>query len=69
MPRIRPITNWDQVPVVFDLPMLSVLLGQSREMLRIRASRGEIPAKKVGREWRFEKEKILKWLGGDPDAE
>ena len=37
------------------------------ETLREKARKGEIPAAKVGREWRFSQEQVLAWIehGGD----
>lgn len=55
-------TNWEQVPVMFDLPYACALLGLSYDWLVRLARNGQIPAHKVGRGWRFEKEELLEWL-------
>jgi len=46
-------------------------LNEAMSMLRMRrhtivdlAKRGELPGRKVGREWRFPRAKLLRWLEG-----
>ena len=58
----RKFTNWDELPIVFDLPMASILTGQSCENLKRLCQRGQLPAFKIGKEWRFEKETLRKWM-------
>lgn len=40
-------------------------LQVTRETLYGMAQRGEIPARKVGREWRFSKRALDEWLAGE----
>ena len=58
----RIITNWDEVPVIFDIPYAAVILGVTSEYLQQLARKDEFPAFKVGREWRIEKEDFRKYL-------
>ena len=52
----QTITDWQSVPVIFDLPFCSRILGQSVESLKKRAQRGELPgAFKCGGHWRVDK--------------
>jgi len=60
--KTRPIKSWDEVPVVFDLPILSRLLGRTPEGLIKKAQKKEIPAFKIGVEWRFEKAAIQEFI-------
>lgn len=63
-PKQRPITTWDQVPVVMDTAYVAMLLGLTLNEVRAMASRGELPATKPGkRAWRFEKTSLMKVLG------
>ena len=52
MPRERPIINWDEVPVIIDVPYVARLLAQ----------RGVLPAHKIGKLWRFDKEEIRQYI-------
>lgn len=39
------------------------------DTIRLEAQRGNLPARKVGREWRFSKKAILDWLAGRDPSE
>ena len=62
MPKQKLPTSWDDVPVIFDLPYACVLLGKSYEGLKKLAQAKQIPAHKVGKEWRFDKEELHSWM-------
>src|SRR5262245_42093703 len=47
---------------VMDLPTLAAYLDRDARDLSKLASRGHIPAKKVGGEWRFHRAEIHHWL-------
>jgi len=65
MKQAQIITNWEQVPVVIDLPFASRLLGQSIETLKKRSQRGELPgAFKAGRDWRVAKNALRDYVEG-----
>ena len=54
---------------VLTLEQLASLLQVEPEVVRALARRGELPGRKVGREWRFSREAVLDWLrGGTPAA-
>ena len=40
----------------------AVILKLSVERIKSLAKRGELPAKKVGRDWRFKASEIVKWF-------
>lgn len=61
MPREKPITDWEQVPVVFDLPLASVIFGYTVDTLKRKAKTGEFPAHKVFDEWRVDKEEAMQF--------
>lgn len=58
----RPVTSWNEVPVVFDIPMAARILGKSADWISRRCQRGELPAFKDGKEWRFEKDAFLDYI-------
>jgi len=65
MNKSQLITNWEQVPVVIDLPFAARILGQSIETLKKRSQRGEMPgAFKAGRDWRIDKDALRKYIEG-----
>ena len=71
MPRkAPPVTDWDTVPVVFDVPMMARISGYTPETVAKKAQRGELPGKKDENdgEWRFEKSAVMKFYGVDPLA-
>ncbi len=59
---MNPITNWDDVPVVFDLPLAARILGVTYEGIKKRCQKGEIPAFKDGKLWRMEKEALRDYI-------
>lgn len=48
---------------VLDVEEAAQLLGVSPWTVREQAKRGSLPARKVGREWRFSRQALLGWLG------
>ena len=66
MPRTerlkRPYT-WDKIPVTFDAGFAAMLLGVDRRTILYWARMGDIPAKKVGKFWVFNKHDIMEWPG------
>jgi len=65
MKQSQIINNWDQVPVVIDLPFVARILGQSIETLKKRSQRGELPgAFKAGRDWRIAKDALRNYIEG-----
>ena len=54
--------NWDNVPVIVDLPMAARILGLTVETLKRYAQQGTFPAFKTGRAWRVTKKALFKWI-------
>jgi excisionase family DNA binding protein len=52
---------------VLDVEGAAELLDMSVHAVRRLASQGRIPARKVGREWRFNREKLLRWVAGEDE--
>ena len=62
------ITNWETVPVIFDLPLAARLLGCNIETLKRKAQKNELPgAVKFGKQWRVAKGPLMKFIesGGE----
>lgn len=62
----KPIINWDDVPVLMDIPLAARVLLKSPEWVKQKAQSGELPAVKVGNEWRIPKSKLRQYLGDMP---
>ena len=58
----KPVTSWDDVPVIFDLPMAARLLGKSYDNVKKCCQRGELPAFKDGKLWRMEKDALRDYI-------
>lgn len=56
-------TDWDEVPLIMDPVMVSRLIGRTVESVTRMCRNGEIPAVKLGREWRIERDKLMEKLG------
>lgn len=56
------MTNWNDVPLIMDLPTVSSLVGLNPNYLAILARKNELPAFKVGDSWRVDKEDLLCYI-------
>ncbi len=50
---------------VFTLQECSEYLKIAESTIYLLARKGKIPSKKVGKNWRFSKDALDKWLAGD----
>lgn len=66
MQKQKLIVSWDEVPVLMDLSFAARLLGKSVEWAKKKAQLGELPALKVGDEWRISKSKLREYVGDMP---
>lgn len=62
MARERPFTNWDDVPVVFDLALGARILAIAPETLKKYCADGKFPAHKVFNSWRIDKAEMQQYL-------
>jgi excisionase family DNA binding protein len=58
-----------ETPEVLTPAQLAELLQVDEEAVVELAERGELPARKVGEEWRFSRSAILAWLGEEQSQE
>ena len=52
-------------PEVLTVEQAAALLQVDADTVRALAREGDLPGRKVGREWRFSRAAVLAWLGGD----
>lgn len=55
--------TWSDVPALIDLEQASVLLGLSIESVRRYCVTGDIPAVQIGKQWRIDKQNLMKKFG------
>jgi excisionase family DNA binding protein len=55
-------------PQVFDIHEAAAFLGAHEQTIRRLARRGAIPCFKVGRDWRFRREALVKWSEAQPSG-
>ena len=62
MAKMQYPTNWESVPVMFDLPYASMLTGKTYDQLLRMIKAGKFPAHRIGKEIRVDKEEFLDWF-------
>lgn len=62
MSRQRPFYNWESVPVVFGSDICAMVLGVPINSVQKMARAGKIPAHKLGKNYRYEKNEIKDWI-------
>lgn len=55
--------SWNDVPALIDLEQASVLLGLSIDSVRRYCVMGDIPAIQIGKQWRIDKQNLMKKFG------
>ncbi len=69
MKKTTTIYNWDQVPIVINLPYVAVILKANPEVVRRYLASGKLKGFKVGREWRVSKKELMAFVGEDVSHE
>ena len=71
MPKTTPKNQRLAQPdnAILDATGAAQLLGVSTRLVKRLAHEGKLPGKKVGREWRFRRATILRWLGEPAEPE
>jgi excisionase family DNA binding protein len=54
---------------ILDAEAAAVVLGIAKRTLLQMARKGEVPGKKLGRQWRFHRSTLRRWVAGDSEAE
>lgn len=60
------IYDWNDVPVVIDIPYASVILGVNPETVARKLRNGTLKGTKVGTSWRLTKYDLMCYLGLNP---
>ena len=55
--------SWNDVPTLIDLEQAGALLGLSVESVRRYCVIGDIPAIQIGKQWRIDKQQLMKKFG------
>ena len=58
------VTSWDTVPQVLDVAQLMTLLRISKPTALRYLAEGRIPAVRMGKEWRIDKDAVKAFLQG-----
>lgn len=61
--RQKTYLSWNDVPALIDLEQASILLGLNIESVRRYCVIGDIPAVQIGKQWRIDKQKLMKKFG------
>jgi excisionase family DNA binding protein len=61
--RQKSYLTWDEVPALLDLEQASILLGLSIDSVRRYCVTNDLPAVQVGKQWRIDKQKLMKKFG------
>ena len=55
--------------LILNAEEVAELLGYSIHTVRLLAREGKLPARKIGREWRFSRDALLKWIEVAPSQQ
>ena len=58
------VTYWTRLPVTLTTSEVANILRVSDRTVQLLADKGELPAVRVGKRWRFTREVIRKWVTG-----
>lgn len=62
MPKKEYLT-WNEVPALIDLEQASILLGLTVDSVRRYCVTKDLPAVQIGKQWRIDKQKLMKQFG------
>ena len=57
--------QFDSLPMLIDAKQVGALLGMHPRTVQLKAREGEMPGRKIGNKWRFNKKQIAKIAGLD----
>ena len=67
------IARWQRIAAmdreILDVEGAAALLGVSPRTIYTLARKGEIPATRVGREWRFARQNLIAWVANGSQAD
>lgn len=65
----RPYKTWAGMPPVLDSEDVALLFGLTVQHVRTLARQGKIPATKVGKNYRYEKGQLMKFMNAVEEAQ
>lgn len=63
MYKKKAYLSWNEVPALMTIEEAGLLLGLSIESVRRYCVLGDIPAVQIGKQWRIDKERLMKKFG------
>lgn len=63
------VTDWNDVPVLLDLPYAARIVGMSAEYVKRLSIAGKFPAVKVGNSWRVNRDDLMAFVGAKKSGE
>lgn len=67
MKASKQYISWDRLPAVLTTGEVCILLQMTNDTVCRLVQKGIIPAKKIGRDYRFDKERLRKWIQGEEE--
>ena len=55
--------SWDELPLLLDIEMACIVLRISEDSVRQMCRNGDLPAIRIGKQWRIDKEKLREKFG------
>lgn len=68
MNRLKPITDWNMVPVTFGLEYAELIFNLKRATITRKCRDHELPGRKIGRKWIFNRDEIREMLKSEGQA-
>jgi excisionase family DNA binding protein len=72
-PKKPKTSRWQRIAMmdkeIVDVEGAATLLGVSTTTIYNLARKGEIPATRVGREWRFARQNLIAWVANGSEAD
>lgn len=62
--KLTYIRDWSELPVLMTLEQCAAVLNCTYENVRLLVKHGELPARKIGKSWRVNKEALKKMFEG-----
>ena len=59
---VQAVTSWDDLPVICTCPDVARLFSCTPEKIQRMAAKSELPAFRLGPEWRFRREDISAYI-------
>jgi len=69
MKKPTTVYNWDKLPLALDVATVAVILGNDPCTINRKCREGLLPARKVGRTWHVDRDRLRAMLGqGNPSV-